>query len=530
MGVDVCEAGFPIASPGDFEAVKTIAKEIGPLTANRLNNVPMTICGLSRASEKDIVRCYEAVKHAPKHRIHTFLATSDIHLEHKLKITRDQCVQKAVKAVELARSLVEDVEFSTEDACRSDPAFLAEVITEVIKAGASTINIPDTVGYTTPAEYQSLFEYLLKNVKGSENAVFSTHCHNDLGLATANTLAGVAGGARQVELTVNGIGERAGNTSIEEIVMAIKTRPAMFNVYSSIDTTTITRASRMVSSFTGMVVQPNKAIVGANAFAHEAGIHQDGVLKNPDTYEIMDPKSVGLVTNSLVLGKHSGKSAYRARIEDLGYEDLTEEQIEEFVQKFKKIADEKKVVTDADIEAVVTDEIFQPEQTWELKQCHVTGGNQVKATATVSLEHIDGHEVTEACVGNGPVDAIYQAIHRIVRVPNRLVQFNIAAVTKGIDAIGEVTTKLESPEEFDMPDQRRKLQRTDSGADVNEFKNPQTGSLTTRTFTGHGADTDILVASAKSYLTALNRMIIHQKIQNQTAKRRLSSMSAQPLK
>lgn len=320
-------------------------------------------------------------------------------------------------------------------------------------------------------------------------------------------------------LIVNGIGERAGNTSLEEIVMAVRTRPSEFNVYTAIDSTSITRASRMVSSFTGMPVQPNKAIVGANAFAHEAGIHQDGVLKRPDTYEIMDPKSVGLNLSQLVLGKHSGKSAYRARMEELGYSNLSEQQVDDFVQRFKRLADEKKVVTDADIEAVVLDELYQPEQTWELKQVHVTSGNQVKSTATVSLEHIDGNEVTEACIGTGPVDAIYQAIQRIVRVPNRLVQFHIAAVTKGIDAIGEVVTKLESPEEFDMPDQRRKLQRTDSGTDLNEVKNPQTGEVSTRTFTGHGADTDILVAAAKSYLSALNRMIIHQKIQAKSALR-----------
>mmetsp|Transcript_2863 Transcript_2863/g.3873 ORF Transcript_2863/g.3873 Transcript_2863/m.3873 type:complete len:595 (+) Transcript_2863:145-1929(+) len=522
MGVDVCEAGFPIASPGDFEAVKAIAEKVGPLMDGReATGQPMRIAGLSRAVEKDIRRCYDAVKHAPINRIHTFLATSDIHLEHKLKISRDECIEQASKAVALAASLVEDVEFSTEDGCRSDRDFLVEVLKEVIAAGARTINVPDTVGYTTPQEYRGLMEYLIKNTPGSEKVIWSTHCHNDLGLATANTLAGILGGARQVEVTVNGIGERAGNTAIEEIVMTLKTRPSEFPVYSTIDTTQITRASRMVSSFTGMFVQPNKAIVGQNAFAHEAGIHQDGVLKRPDTYEIMDPKSVGLTTNQLVLGKHSGKSAYRARLEELGYATIDEDQIEELVQKFKRLADEKKVVTDADIEAIVNDELFQPEMTWELKQVHVTGGNQVKATATISLEHIDGHEVTEACIGSGPVDAIYQAIHRIVRVPNRLTQFQIASVTKGIDAIGEVVTKLESPEEYDMPDQRRRLQRTDSGADVNEVKNPQTGEVTTRTFTGHGADTDILVASAKSYLSALNKMIAHQKSQAQARKNRV---------
>jgi 2-isopropylmalate synthase len=511
FGVDVCEAGFPIASPGDFEAVKAIATEVGPLMDGReATGQPMRICGLSRANEKDIQRCYDAVKHAPLNRIHTFLATSDIHLKHKLKMSREECVSKAAKAVAFARSLTDDVEFSTEDACRSDPAFMVQVLTEVIKAGAKTINIPDTVGFTTPNEYQRLFEYLISHTPGGDRVVWSTHCHNDLGLATANSLAGIAGGARQVEVTVNGIGERAGNTAIEEIIMAIRTRPNEFKVYVTADSTNIMRASRMVSSFTGMPVQPNKAIVGANAFAHEAGIHQDGVLKHAETYEIMTPSSVGLTTNQLVLGKHSGKHAYRARLEELGYKDLSEQKVAEFVDKFKRLADEKKVVTDADMEAIVNDEIYQAETVWDLRSIHVTAGNVVKATATVSLMHIDGHEVTEAAVGAGPVDAIYKAINAIVRVPNRLVSYQIQSVTQGMDAIGDVTTKLEFNEEYES-DSRRRLQRMDSGVDAGEFKNPQTGTVSSRTFTGHGADTDILVASAKSYLSALNRMISHKR-------------------
>eukprot|EP00512_Aurantiochytrium_limacinum_P003489 CAMPEP_0171498040 /NCGR_PEP_ID=MMETSP0958-20121227/7620_1 /TAXON_ID=87120 /ORGANISM="Aurantiochytrium limacinum, Strain ATCCMYA-1381" /LENGTH=597 /DNA_ID=CAMNT_0012032377 /DNA_START=101 /DNA_END=1894 /DNA_ORIENTATION=+ len=512
FGVDVCEAGFPIASPGDFEAVKTIATEVGPLmTGREATGQPMRICGLSRAAEKDIQRCYDAVKHAPLHRIHTFLATSDIHLKHKLKISREQCIEQAAKAVAFASSLSEDVEFSTEDAMRSDPAFLVQVLKEVIAAGATTINVPDTVGFTTPQEYQHIFEYLIANTPGSDKVIWSTHCHNDLGLATANSLAGIAGGARQVEVTVNGIGERAGNTAIEEILMAVRTRPQQFNVYSSADATQIMRASRMVTAFTGMAVQPNKAIVGENAFAHEAGIHQDGVLKHAETYEIMTPESVGLSTNSLVLGKHSGKHAYKARLEELGYTDLTPEQINIFVDKFKRLADEKKVVTDADMEAIVSDDIYQPEHVWDLRSIHVTAGNLVKATATVSLMHIDGHEVTEAAVGAGPVDAIFTSINQVVRVPNRLVQYKINAVTEGVDAIGEVVTKLEFVEDYESPEKSRRLQRTDSGIDAGEFKNPQTGSVTSRSFTGHGADTDILVASAKSYLSALNRMISHKR-------------------
>lgn len=513
LGVDVCEAGFPIASPGDFEAVKAIAQNIGPMMDGREDvGAPMRICGLSRAAEKDIRRCYDAVRHAPLHRIHTFLATSDIHLEHKLKMTRDECIEKSAKAVELAASLVEDVEFSCEDACRSDKDLMCEVLKEVIKAGARTLNIPDTVGFTTPQEYQELIAYLIANTEGAEKAVFSTHCHNDLGLATANTLAGIAGGALQAEVTINGIGERAGNTSLEEIVMSLKTRPSEFGVYSTIDSTQITRTSRMVSTFTGMAVQPNKAIVGANAFAHEAGIHQDGVLKHADTYEIMRPESVGLSTNNLVLGKHSGKHAYKKRLEALGYNDLTEAEIDVFVDKFKRLADEKKTVSDADIDAIVTDDLYQPVVTWELKSVHVTGGNMVKATATVELQNIDGTLVTEAAFGAGPVDAVYKAIHKVVDVPNKLVDFTISSITSGIDAIGKVTTKLEptSESDFDQPDARRMLQRTDSGANFDEFKNPQTGSITSRTFTGHGADTDILVASAKSYLSALNRILDHR--------------------
>eukprot|EP00924_Labyrinthula_sp_SR-Ha-C_P009947 snap_masked-scaffold_21-processed-gene-4.6-mRNA-1 protein AED:0.01 eAED:0.01 QI:0/-1/0/1/-1/1/1/0/583 len=519
MRVDVCEAGFPIASPGDFESVKAIAQTIGSISDNRMD-LPeefryMKICGLSRAIEKDIKRCYDAVKHAKRHRIHTFIATSDIHLEHKLLISREECIEQAGKAVSYAKSLVEDVEFSCEDACRSDKDFLVQVISEVIKQGARTINIPDTVGYTTPEEYQQLISYLVEHTKNvsDEQIIFSTHCHNDLGLATANTLAGIQGGARQVELTVNGIGERAGNTAIEELVMTLNTRENVYPFYTDIDTTAISRASRLVSTFTGMSVQPNKAIVGSNAFAHEAGIHQDGVLKHPETYEIMKPESIGLSTNQLVLGKHSGKAAYKQRLIDLGYDNFTEEEVENLTQEFKRLADQKKIVTDADIESIVINKgvVSANGNTWELVSLHVSGGNSVKPTATVTLRHKEGYDITEASIGSGPVDAIYQAVHRVVRVPNRLVMFNVAGVTKGIDAVGEVLTKLESPEEFDMPDQRRRLQRTDSGADVNEVRNPQTGSVSARTFTGHGADTDILVASARSYLSALNRMINHQK-------------------
>jgi 2-isopropylmalate synthase len=504
MGVDVCEAGFPIASPGDFEAVRAIAEQVGPLMDGRVR--PMRIAGLSRASEKDISRCFEAVKRAPLHRIHTFLATSDIHLKHKLKISRDECIEKVSKAVTFASSLAEDVEFSTEDACRSDPDFLVKVCAEAIKAGARTLNIPDTVGYTTPQEYQALIHYLRSNTPGSDKVIWSTHCHNDLGLATANTLAGILGGARQVEVTVNGIGERAGNTSLEELVMAIKTRPNEFPVaIDRFHTTHITRVSRMVSAHTGMLVQPNKAIVGANAFAHEAGIHQDGVLKHAETYEIMRPESVGLTTNNLVLGKHSGKAAFKKRLEELGYDDLTPKQIDDFLNKVKILADEKKEVTDADIEAIVNDDLAQiAVPAWKLQAIHVTTGNMVKSTATVTLTDSEGKTVTKACLGEGPVDATFKAIGEIVNVPNRLTSFNIHSITKGIDAQGEVTTQLEKNVSDEIT--------SASTASGDVYRNPQTGGVRVRTFTGHAADVDIVVASARSYLSALNKIIDHDRM------------------
>ncbi|HHI68528.1 MAG TPA: 2-isopropylmalate synthase, partial [Planctomycetes bacterium] len=327
LGVDVCEAGFPIASPGDFEAVQRVAREVGPLVENRKSGEPMTIAGLARARREDIQRAYDAVSPAPRHRIHTFLATSDIHLKHKLRIDREECVRRVKEAVSFARSLCDDVEFSPEDAGRSDREFLTVVLGEAIAAGATTLNIPDTVGYTTPEEYGALIAYLIANTPGAEKVTWSTHCHNDLGLATANTLAGVRNGARQVEVTINGIGERAGNTSLEEVVMAVATRPGEFQVVTGIDTTQITRTSRMVSAYTGIPVQPNKAVVGANAFAHEAGIHQDGMLKHHSTYEIMRPETVGLASSALVLGKHSGRHAFKVRLEELGYGDLSDEDL-----------------------------------------------------------------------------------------------------------------------------------------------------------------------------------------------------------
>ncbi|RQM30050.1 hypothetical protein B5M09_012494 [Aphanomyces astaci] len=491
MGVDVCEAGFPIASPGDFDAVSAIAQEIGPLS--RPSNPDfMTICGLARATENDIQRSFDAIKHAPNHRIHLFLATSDIHLKYKLKISRDECIRRAVEAVQFAASLSHQVEFSPEDAGRSDPDFLCDVLAEVIAAGATTLNIPDTVGYTVPDEYGALIGYLIKNTRGAEKAVFSTHCHNDLGLATANTLAGVLHGARQVEVTMNGIGERAGNTSLEELVMTLQTRPHLYPVASHIDSTHIMKCSRMVSHYTGIAIQPNKAIVGANAFAHESGIHQDGVLKHQATYEIMLPESVGLTENRMVLGKHSGRHAYSKRLAELGYADLTAAQLNHFVEKFKVLADEKKTVTDADMEAIVNDDLFKPETFWTLDAVHVTAGNLVKPTATVTVTFKDGSEVSEAAMGSGPIEAMFSAISRATGCGDlKLNEYTVESITDGTAALGDVTVRVSEIE-------------TNEAADG---LNPQTGVSRRRQYVGHGANTDILVASATAYVNAVNRVL-----------------------
>ncbi len=490
LGVDVCEAGFPIASPGDFDAVRRIAEEVGPLMDGRKSGQPMVITGLARANKNDIQRAYDAVKGAPRHRIHTFLATSDIHLQYKLKMDREECIDQVIETVSFARSLCDDVEFSPEDAGRSDPDFLVQVLGEAIKAGATTLNIPDTVGYTAPEEYGRLIQYLIENTPGADTVVWSTHCHNDLGLATANTLAGVQAGARQVEVTINGIGERAGNTSLEEFAMALHTRPNFFNFKTHIDTTHITRTSRMVSAYTGMVVQPNKAIVGANAFAHEAGIHQDGMLKNQLTYEIMKPETVGLHASTLVLGKHSGRHAFRVRLEDLGYGDLEKDELEQAFKRFKRVADKKKVVTDADIEAIIADEIYQPPEIWKLNQIQVTCGDKSIPTVSVSLTGPDGETYKDAALGTGPVDAAYQAMNRIIGETPKLTEFSINAVTEGLDAQAEATIRIQP-----------------SNGDSSYALNPQTSQHYARTFSGHGASTDIVVASARAYLSALNKML-----------------------
>ena len=485
LGVDVIEAGFPAASPDDLEAVRRIAREVGNPSDG---SEPLIICGLARATKNDIDKAWEGVRDAAKPRIHTFLATSEIHMKYKLKMDREEIVDKVVNMVKYARSLCEDVEFSPEDAGRSDPEFLYLVLSEAIKAGASTLNIPDTVGYTTPHEFGELIAGIMKHTKGIENVIVSTHCHNDLGLATANTLAGVLSGARQVEVAINGIGERAGNTSLEEVVMTLNTKKPIFNLETGIDTTQIMRVSKMVSNYTGMTVQPNKAIVGSNAFAHEAGIHQDGMLKHHQTYEIMRPESVGVSQSKLVLGKHSGRHALKKRLEELGYT-LEDNELSKMFLRFKKLADKKKTITDADIEALVSDEIYKPREIFTLNGLQISCGTMGLPTATVRIKGPDDKTHVHAAVGTGPVHATYTAIDAIIKSPNTLLEFVVNAITEGIDALGEVTVRIE-------------------GTNGNQVIGAQSETQHTRTFGGYGADTDILVACAKAYIAALNKMLV----------------------
>ncbi len=471
LGVDIIEAGFPAASPDDLEGVRRVAREVGTADGP-------VICGLARTTHNDIDKAWEAIQDAAKPRIHTFLATSDIHMKYKLRMTREQVVEKTREMVAYAKSLCHDIEFSPEDGCRSDPDFLVEVLSVAIAEGATTLNIPDTVGYIVPNEYYELMRYLITNTPGGDAVIWSVHCHNDLGMATANTLSGIQAGARQVEVTINGIGERAGNTSLEEVVMALHTRPQVYNLITGIDTTQITRSSRMVSNYTGMPVQPNKAIVGANAFSHEAGIHQDGMLKHHSTYEIMTPETVGLSQSSLVLGKHSGRHAFRVRLEELGYE-MNEADLNQAFERFKKLADKKKNVTDADLEALIADELYGPEEVFHMEGIQVACGQMGMPTATIKMRGPDGQVQIVAAIGTGPIDAVYQAIDKVVQVPATLVEFRVAAITEGIDALGEVTARI---------------RRDENGR---------------RTFGGHGADTDIIVASAKAYISALNKMLTY---------------------
>lgn len=469
LGVDIIEAGFPAASPDDLAAVQRIAREIGT------EDGP-TICGLARAVESDILTCWEGIKDAAKPRIHTFLGTSDIHLQYQTGITREQALEAIRKSVTLARSLCDDVEFSPMDAGRTDPEFLVQVCAVAVECGATTLNIPDTVGYVTPEEWHETISNLIAETPGAgpgSGIIWSIHCHNDLGMATANTLAGVLAGARQVEVTINGIGERAGNTSLEEVVMALHTRPQFYNLTTNINTREIMKTSRMVSNYTGLQVQPNKAVVGSNAFAHEAGIHQDGVLKHHSTYEIMTPETVGLAQSRLVLGKHSGRHALKVRLSELGYE-VDGDALNQVFKRFKDLADAKKNVTDADLEALIADEFHKPQEIFSLDDIQVTCGTMGMPTATVKMRDARGNEFVTAAVGAGPVDASYKAIDAIVKMPNTLVEYSVHSVTEGIDALGEVTVRIEGEGRF---------------------------------FGGYGADGDIIVASVKAYLAALNRML-----------------------
>lgn len=463
LRVDVIEAGFPISSPGGFEAVRLIAKEV---------RTPV-ICALARAHPDDIDRAWEAVKEAAHPRLHVFLSASDIHLLHQLKKSREEILETSREMVVRAKRYTDDIEFSPMDASRTEPEYIYQILEAVIDAGATTVNIPDTVGYAIPQEFGRLLEGIFQNVPNIGRAVVSVHCHNDLGLAVANSLESVKRGARQVECTINGIGERAGNASLEEIVMAIKTRNDFFGMTTNIDARQIYRSSRLVSELTGFTVQPNKAIVGANAFRHESGIHQDGVIKMPITYEIMDPRTVGIPASSLVLGKLSGRHAFKERLAELGYS-LGEEDLKRAFSAFKELADKKKGITDRDIESLVAEERRTVSEAYHLDRVQVSCGDRGIPTAAVKLTAPDGQVLADAALGTGPVDAVYRAINRIVNVPNVLAEFSVKSITEGIDAIGEVLVRIES------------------------------GGVT---YTGRGADTDIIVASAKAYMNALNRLL-----------------------
>jgi 2-isopropylmalate synthase len=467
LGVDVIEAGFPASSKGDFEAVRLIAKEVRQ----------SSVCALAHANAKAIDAAWEAIGEAEHPRVHVFLSASDVHLAHQLKKSREEVLGQARDMVARARKYVSDVEFSPMDASRTDPVYLYTILEAVIGAGATTVNIPDTVGYAIPQEFGELIRGILENVPNIDRATISVHCHNDLGLAVANSLEAVRQGARQVECTINGIGERAGNASMEEIVMAIKTRHDLFDLSTGIDTAQIYKTSRLVSDLTGFVVQPNKAIVGSNAFRHQSGIHQDGVLKKAITYEIMDPRDVGIPASSLVLGKLSGRHAFKERLAELGFA-LAEEDLNRAFLAFKELADKKKEVTDRDIETLVAEEMRTSSETYHLDYVGVSCGDHGMPTATVRLIGPGGQVSADASLGTGPVDAVYKAINRIIGVPNRLTEFSVSSVTAGIDAIGEVLIRIES-----------------DGV----------------TYTGRGAATDIIVASARAYMNALNRLLTAKK-------------------
>ena len=464
MRVDVIEAGFPIASPGDFEAVRAVARAVKD----------STVCGLARASDADIDRAGEALKEAAAGRVHTFIATSPIHMKMKLRMEPDQVVERAVAAVRRARRWTDDVEFSAEDAGRSELDFLCRIVEAVIEAGARTINIPDTVGYNLPEQFAHTIRNLIERVPNANKAIFSVHCHNDLGLAVANSLAAVLAGARQVECTINGLGERAGNASLEEIVMAVRTRHDVFRLETGLDTTQIVPASRLVANITGFPVQPNKAIVGANAFAHESGIHQDGVLKHRETYEIMRAEDVGWSANRMVMGKHSGRNAFRTRLEELGASFATEEELNDAFARFKDLADKKHEIYDEDLQALVTDAYLAAEnervKLLYVRVCSETGETP---NAQVTLA-VDGQERSATASGGGPVDASFKAIESILQTGTDLLLYSVNNITSGTDSQGEVTVRISK-----------------GGWIVN----------------GQGADTDIVIASAKAYVNALNKVL-----------------------
>lgn len=463
LGVDVIEAGFPVTSPGDFEAVRLIAKEVRN----------SSICVLTHANLKAIDQSWDAVKGAEKPRIHIVLSSSDIHLFYALRKSREEILQMVSDTIAHARKYCGDVEYSAMDASRTDPEYIYQILSAAIAAGATTINIPDTVGYAMPYQFGRLIDGVFKNVANIDRAIVSIHCHNDLGLAVANSLEALKHGARQVEGTINGIGERAGNASLEEIIMGLKTRPDYFGLETGIDTTQIYRTSRLVSELTGFPVQPNKAVVGANAFRHSSGLHVDGVIKAAQTFEIMDPKAVGIPSSSLVLGKTSGRHAFKERLAELGYA-ISEDDFNRAFAAFKELADKKRDVTDKDIESIVAEEKRTVSETYHLDRLQVACGDRGMPTAAIRLTGPDGEVLADAALGTGPVDAVYKAINRLVGVPNTLTEFSVNSVTEGIDAIGEVLIRIES-----------------DGV----------------TYTGRGADTDIIVASAKAYMNALNRLL-----------------------
>ncbi len=463
LGVDIIEAGFPHTSPGDFAAVQLLARELRDCQ----------IAGLSGIKEEQIDSTWNALKEAEAPLLHVVLSTSDIHLEHQLHISREQALELSVEAVRYAKRYCSVIEFSAMDATRSDWDYLCQVLAATIKAGATVVNIPDTVGYVQPDEFGALIEYVRSNVPGIEKVTLSVHCHDDLGQAVANSLRAIQCGARQVECTINGVGERAGNAALEEIVMALKTRGDFFNLATKVDTAQIYRTSRLVSNYMGMEVPPNKAIVGANAFAHASGLHQDGMLKERTTYEIMTPDSIGVGGSKIVLGKTSGRHAFREKLRELGYT-LGSDDFTRAFAAFKELADKKKEVTERDLESLVAEELRTVSETYHLEQVQVSCGDNSVPTATVKLVAPDGEVIADAALGTGPVDAVYKAINRLVQVPNTLTEFSVKSITEGIDAIGEVTIKIESEG---------------------------------RTYIGRGASTDILVASGKAYMNAINRLL-----------------------